>query len=280
LGEDAVQNFLAVGEQAKGLLSTFIQAGDPEGARQLAGQLRNQISTALAEQGMNPDQINQFLEASGLTSVQVDAAINFANVEGELLRVQTLISLFETQLRDAPPEVILKVSDAIANNDLAGATDLIRNWVTATNTDPATSQVGIDAIIAKYPELKPALDAAQAEADGKPIKVKTEIFKVDWAPGIRAGVVLLEEKLGFDIPLLAKGGPLAGGQLAVVGEQGPELFVPSTAGTVVSNPNFANMLGSASGETNQTFNIYSTDPMLTASEVVRKQRDAAFMAGV
>jgi len=98
---------------------------------------------------------------------------------------------------------------------------------------------------------------------------------------VRIGFAALEEKLGIDIPFLAKGGPLAGGQLAVVGEEGPELFVPSTAGTVVSNPDFANMLGSASaGETNQTFNIYSTDPMLTASEVVRKQRDAAFMAGV
>lgn len=281
LGEDAVQNFLAVGEQAKGFLSTLIQGGDFEGARTVAAQFRDQISTALAEQGMNPEQINQFLEASGLTDVQVDAAIKFANVESELLRVNTLINLFETQLSDAPPEVLLKVNDALAANDLQGASDLIRNWVTATSNDPATSQVGVDAILAKYPELKPALDAAQAEADGKPIKIRSEIFKVDLAPGVRIGFAALEEKLGIDIPFLAKGGPLAGGQLAVVGEEGPELFVPSTAGTVVSNPDFANMLGSASaGETNQTFNIYSTDPMLTASEVVRKQRDAAFMAGV
>lgn len=40
---------------------------------------------------------------------------------------------------------------------------------------------------------------------------------------------------GFDIPMLAKGGPLGAGQAAIVGERGPELFVPNTAGTVVPN---------------------------------------------
>jgi tape measure domain-containing protein len=35
------------------------------------------------------------------------------------------------------------------------------------------------------------------------------------------------------IPLLAEGGPLAGGQAAVVGEEGPELFIPRTPGTIV-----------------------------------------------
>jgi len=34
---------------------------------------------------------------------------------------------------------------------------------------------------------------------------------------------------------LASGGSLGGGQLAMVGEQGPELFVPRSAGTVVPN---------------------------------------------
>lgn len=39
----------------------------------------------------------------------------------------------------------------------------------------------------------------------------------------------------FTIPALASGGPLAGGQMALVGEKGPELFVPNTGGTVVPN---------------------------------------------
>ncbi len=43
---------------------------------------------------------------------------------------------------------------------------------------------------------------------------------------------------GFSVPNmpeLAAGGPLAGGQMALVGERGPELFVPHTSGQVVRN---------------------------------------------
>jgi hypothetical protein len=39
----------------------------------------------------------------------------------------------------------------------------------------------------------------------------------------------------FTIPMLAKGGPLGAGQMAIVGEKGPELFVPNMGGTVVPN---------------------------------------------
>lgn len=282
LGEDALQNFLSVADAAKGLLATFIQAGDPEGARQLADQLRNQIATALAAQGMDPAQIQQFLEASGLTSVQVDAAINFANVEAELLRVNTLIDLFEQQLRDAPPEVFLRIDKALAENDLDGAAALIRGWVQATSTDPATSQIGVNAILKQFPELKPYIDAAQLAADQNPVRIPVTVgdVTVNLDPNqVLPGIDANKEKL-YNIDLNGNGiigrrigGPVTGKTPYIVGEAGPELFVPNTSGRIVPNNQLA-------GETNQTFNIYSTDPMLTASEVVRKQRDAAFLAGV
>ena len=44
--------------------------------------------------------------------------------------------------------------------------------------------------------------------------------------------------LGFDMSFLegrAKGGPVAGGKPYMVGEQGPELFVPSSAGNIIPN---------------------------------------------
>jgi hypothetical protein len=40
---------------------------------------------------------------------------------------------------------------------------------------------------------------------------------------------------GLTVPGLAKGGPAAANQPYIVGEQGPELFVPKTAGTVIPN---------------------------------------------
>ena len=70
-----------------------------------------------------------------------------------------------------------------------------------------------------------------------------------------------------------RGGPVNAGDLYMVGEAGPELFRPRTSGSIVPN----NQLG---GSVNITQNISSPDPLLTAAEVVRRQRDAEFLAGV
>ena len=51
---------------------------------------------------------------------------------------------------------------------------------------------------------------------------------------------------GASIPALAHGGPLASGQLALVGEKGPELFIPKVAGTIIPN-NRAGSAGSVIG---------------------------------
>jgi hypothetical protein len=279
LGEDALQNFLSVADAAKGLLATFIQAGDPEGARQLADQLRNQIATALAAQGMDPAQIQQFLEASGLTSVQVDAAIKFANVEAELLRINTLISLFETQLRDAPPEVFFKIDELLINNDLDGAANLIRTWVETRSKDPATSQIAINTLIGKYPDLAGLIGMGQAYADRNPVRVPViaDTGQAPFAPGEGAPGKPGKPYNPFG-GNYAEGGDVRADMRYLIGERGPEMFVPQTDGTIIPNDV---LTGKAVGQTmNVTQNIYSTDPMLTASEVVRKQRDAAFMAGV
>jgi hypothetical protein len=279
LGEDALQNFLSVADAAKGLLATFIQAGDPEGARQLADQLRNQIATALAAQGMDPAQIQQFLEASGLTSVQVDAAIKFANVEAELLRINTLIALFETQLRDAPPEVFFKIDELLINNDLDGAANLIRTWVESRSKDPATSQIAINTLIGKYPDLAGVIGMGQAYADRNPVRVPViaDTGQAPFAPGEGAPGKPGKPYNPFG-GNYAEGGDVRADMRYLIGERGPEMFVPNTDGTIIPNDV---LTGKAVGQTmNVTQNIYSTDPMLTASEVVRKQRDAAFMAGV
>ena len=48
---------------------------------------------------------------------------------------------------------------------------------------------------------------------------------------------------GGGIPGLAKGGPVENGSPYIVGEKGPELFVPNTSGTIIPN----NKLGASSG---------------------------------
>ena len=64
----------------------------------------------------------------------------------------------------------------------------------------------------------------------------------------------INDGLGF----LAEGGPARAGSPYIVGEKGPELFVPGTSGTVIPNDRMNQMGGSAGGTTvNISYNIQS-----------------------
>lgn len=66
---------------------------------------------------------------------------------------------------------------------------------------------------------------------------------------------------GISIPGLAAGGPAKAGQPYIVGEKGPELFVPKSAGTVIPNNKLGATEGTATGTVNapvtNTYNTYN-----------------------
>jgi hypothetical protein len=62
--------------------------------------------------------------------------------------------------------------------------------------------------------------------------------------------------LGFNIPGRASGGPVFANSPYMVGENGPELFIPRTSGSIV--PNGASMAGGGGG-TSITYNISAVD---------------------
>ena len=67
---------------------------------------------------------------------------------------------------------------------------------------------------------------------------------------------------GFGIPFFAEGGRTTANQPIVVGERGPELFVPNTSGTVIPNDELGMGSGSAGmsgSDVNVTFNINTLD---------------------
>jgi hypothetical protein len=57
------------------------------------------------------------------------------------------------------------------------------------------------------------------------------------------------------IPFMAAGGPVSGGSPYVVGEKGPELFVPHASGTIVPNNKMGGGSGSGSGSVTVNYNI-------------------------
>jgi hypothetical protein len=78
---------------------------------------------------------------------------------------------------------------------------------------------------------------------------------------------------GTIIPgFLAKGGPAMAGKPYIVGEQGPELFVPRSSGTVVPNGGFG-----GGGSQYVTYNISAVDAMSFKAMIAR---DPSFIHAV
>jgi hypothetical protein len=68
---------------------------------------------------------------------------------------------------------------------------------------------------------------------------------------------------------LAAGGPVVGNTPYIVGEAGPELFVPTGSGTIMNN----NRLGGMAGGGGDTFNITVNVPTSNGDDVVRALQD-------
>jgi len=68
---------------------------------------------------------------------------------------------------------------------------------------------------------------------------------------------------------LASGGPAQAGTPYVVGEEGPELFVPRQSGTVIPNDEMASGGSGMGGATNVVYNIQATDAASFKSLVAR-----------
>jgi hypothetical protein len=74
-------------------------------------------------------------------------------------------------------------------------------------------------------------------------------------------------------PGMQKGGPVMGGNAYIVGEKGPELFVPPVAGNIVPNQQVAGMLPNNNVTVSNTF-------YLAAPADKRTQQQVAAMAGM
>ena len=74
--------------------------------------------------------------------------------------------------------------------------------------------------------------------------------------GLRAILALFGGGGGGGIPFMrAEGGPVAASQPYMVGEQGPEMFIPSSSGSIVPN----DMAGGMGGDVNVNFTINTVD---------------------
>jgi hypothetical protein len=81
--------------------------------------------------------------------------------------------------------------------------------------------------------------------------------------GELANVAMDSSLDGITIPGFATGGPIPANLPSIVGERGPELFMPSTPGRIVPN----HQLGGVGGQTVWNIDARGTDPSLTMANV-------------
>ena len=110
-------------------------------------------------------------------------------------------------------------------------------------------------------QMKAQLTALTGGSSGIGGFLKT-IFGSMGGGGGSSGVIAQPE-------MLASGGPLNANQLAIVGEEGPELFMPSGAGTIIPN----NLLGGGGGQT-----INYNGPYIASMSAIDTQTGVQFLA--
>ncbi len=87
---------------------------------------------------------------------------------------------------------------------------------------------------------------------------------------------LLSSVFGFNLPARAMGGPVTGNSAFLVGERGPELFVPRMSGTIIPNHN----LQSAGGGTTVTNNYINAIDVKSFEERIMGSSNAVWAANL
>jgi hypothetical protein len=76
---------------------------------------------------------------------------------------------------------------------------------------------------------------------------------------------------GITLPGRALGGPVSGGTPYLVGERGPELFVPSVSGGIVPNNSVGSFMGGRSGDSGRGTTLRGQDIILAYARTQRSQ---------
>jgi phage-related minor tail protein len=94
--------------------------------------------------------------------------------------------------------------------------------------------------------------------------------------GAFKGIIGIAGKIpGLGDLFRADGGPVSGNQPYIVGERGPEVFVPRTSGTIIPN----NKLGSLGGGQSYVINVYNPVSETTSTSIPEALRRAAYLRG-
>lgn len=137
----------------------------------------------------------EYIEILGLAETQVETSILSSGADEAMFKLETYLSIMKD---DIPAEILTDVKLDLVNGDLLGATKRIEDWIRFQNELNKANPVTVPVI---------------ADLRNRPE----------------------EDKPRRGLPGRALGGPVMADRPYVVGEIGPELFVPQAAGRIIPN---------------------------------------------
>ena len=151
--------------------------------------------------------------------------------------------------------------------DFADAASAFEDYFMPLNTSvqAAMTQVGL---------LQEQLNALEGSYDAK-VNIVIRTYGAGGSYGSNSGDLGLPTgESGVTPTLQAMGGYELAGQPYIVGEAGPELFIPDTNGRVYSNASSGAMMGGGNGDL-----LAALGRLPTASDIALAVRDALLMVG-
>lgn len=281
----AINALLAIGDAASKQFQTLIASGNESLVPGLAAQYRNTLTKALQAAGLPPDQIQKYLGLAGLTDAQIKVALKVTNVEEELQKAKQRLELFQTDLEKAPKSVRVAIDDALSKDDIPRVNRIIDQELI---NKKRTIKVGVEIDTSGYPTAD-----ATARRQGRIPDRTTRASNGNGNFG-RGSNTTSTGNFGPTPNVSSSGnygraigGPVDKNTPYKVNEVGPEMFVPSSDGFVMTSSDSkrlvagveAMLAGGGAGVKVDQINIASTDPHQTAREVVRGLRSATYLMG-
>jgi len=199
--------------------------------------IRDGINPAIAEELVNIDAVSKGLTGTAdMLLVDLTELNKLANDP----KIQELIDRL-LKIKDNQPGVVAKqkgfvedtaAEDAAAKkrNEQAAELDALYKGIGNTIQTGIVDAIatGIEGLITGTKDLGESL---QEIASG----VLADVGKQLLSFGVKTGLQALTGGTGFESLFRAEGGPVSANRPYIVGERGPELLIPQTSGTVLSN---------------------------------------------
>jgi len=184
----------------------------------------------------------------------VEAERRYREALEEVVRVQGDAEASSDDLLDAVFEMMFAEIERQAAMENAGlVTEGFIGTLDATIEALGLTETQADRVRERLGELGIAMDTLDGRVVSPVVDVKLNLpalpAGLSWGSGglpmIPGGTVSMPQMPVPNIPGRARGGPISAGQPYIVGEEGPELIIPSGSGRVMSAPQTQGMMGGA-----------------------------------